>query len=88
MGWIGYQTLGRAQLGVGEVGRALRNFKVAFHLNPEDKELWTEDILWARHLEHQARLPQVLKEEGDQLVKERIKPQSILLPSPLDDEQQ
>jgi len=74
--WVGYQTLGRAQLGVGEVGGALRNFKVAFHLNPGDQEIWTEDILWAKHLLHQASLPVEIK-EGEEEPRERIKPESL-----------
>jgi len=45
--WVAHQTLGRAQMGMGEVKLALRSFKVAFHLNPDDKELRTDDLGWA-----------------------------------------
>ena len=45
--WVGYQTLGRAQMGIGEVKLALRNFQVAVHLNPADEELRKDDLEWA-----------------------------------------
>ena len=32
-----HQTLGRAQLGLGEVKLAVRSFSVALHLNPADE---------------------------------------------------
>ena len=48
--WVGYQTLGRAQMGVGEVKLALKNFQVAVHLNPEDEELRKDDLGWAVNL--------------------------------------
>ena len=45
--FIGHQTLGRAQMGLGEVELAVKSFQKAVHLNPEDKELRTEDLEWA-----------------------------------------
>jgi len=45
--WVGYQTLGRAQMGIGEVKLALRSFQVAVHLNPAEKELRNDDLDWA-----------------------------------------
>lgn len=48
--WVGFQTLGRAQLALGEVKLALRSFSVAFHLNPGDEELFHDDLNWVVEL--------------------------------------
>ena len=48
--WVGYQTLGRAQIGLGEVGLAVKSFQRALHLNPADQELRKEDLDWALSL--------------------------------------
>lgn len=45
--WVAWQTLGRAQLNLGEVRLAVRSFSKAVLINPCDQELWTEDLLWA-----------------------------------------
>ena len=45
--WVAHQTLGRAQMGIGEVRLALRSFKVALHLNPDNEELRIDDLGWA-----------------------------------------
>ena len=45
--WVGHQTLGRAQMGLGEVGMAVRSFERALHLNPADQELREDDLQWA-----------------------------------------
>eukprot|EP00090_Calanus_glacialis_P023571 TRINITY_DN36437_c0_g1_i1.p1 TRINITY_DN36437_c0_g1~~TRINITY_DN36437_c0_g1_i1.p1 ORF type:complete len:201 (+),score=64.08 TRINITY_DN36437_c0_g1_i1:39-641(+) len=45
--WVGHQTLGRAQMGIGEVKLALRSFQVALHLNPDSEELREDDLRWA-----------------------------------------
>lgn len=72
--WPIYQTLGRAQLGLGEVYLALRNFQIAFHLKPSEEELWTEDILWAKHLIDQSDIvARSRQEEGEATL--RIKPE-------------
>lgn len=47
--WLAHQTLGRAQLGVGEVHMALKCFSKAFHIQPSDEQL-QEDITWANSL--------------------------------------
>jgi len=76
--WPGYQTLGRAQLGLGELSLALRNFKVAFHLNPAQTEIWTEDIVWTKHLllkAHVADNDKITSEES--ITNRRIKPDSL-----------
>ncbi|KAK6188338.1 hypothetical protein SNE40_004530 [Patella caerulea] len=48
--WVGYQTLGRAQLNLGEVKLAVVNFSKAVHLNPGEEELWEEDLRWSVEL--------------------------------------
>lgn len=42
--WVGLQTLGRAQLGLGEVGLAVKTFSRAVHICPDQQELWREDL--------------------------------------------
>ena len=42
--WVGLQTLGRAQLGLGEVGLAVKTFSRAVHIRPDQQELWREDL--------------------------------------------
>ncbi|KAL5022578.1 hypothetical protein ScPMuIL_001733 [Solemya velum] len=49
--WVGYQTLGRIQLGIGEVGLAIKSFSRALLINPANSELWTEDLQWACSLQ-------------------------------------
>ncbi|XP_076844388.1 tetratricopeptide repeat protein 33 isoform X2 [Brachyhypopomus gauderio] len=56
--WEAWQTLGRAQLNLGEVELAVRSFQVAVHLNPVERPLWEEDLNWALHLHHQKRIAQ------------------------------
>ncbi|KAF7659740.1 hypothetical protein LDENG_00293510 [Lucifuga dentata] len=51
--WEGWQTLGRAQLNLGEVDLAVRSFQVAVHLCPSERGLWQEDLAWARKLQKQ-----------------------------------
>lgn len=46
----GYQTLGRCYLGTGDVQKALKTFQLAYHLNPNLKEIYDEDICWAQEL--------------------------------------
>ncbi|XP_062569792.1 tetratricopeptide repeat protein 33-like [Saccostrea cucullata] len=65
--WVGHQTLGRAQLGLGDVAMAVKSFSRAVHLYPDDEELWKEDLLWAKSLLDQQRVTQAeqpTKEEG------------------------
>ncbi|KAM9735703.1 tetratricopeptide repeat protein 33 isoform 1-T3 [Menidia menidia] len=51
--WEGWQTLGRAQLNLGEVDLAVRSFQIAVHLSPAEHALWQEDLKWARTLQKQ-----------------------------------
>nr|XP_046230632.1 tetratricopeptide repeat protein 33 [Scatophagus argus]XP_046230633.1 tetratricopeptide repeat protein 33 [Scatophagus argus]XP_046230634.1 tetratricopeptide repeat protein 33 [Scatophagus argus]XP_046230635.1 tetratricopeptide repeat protein 33 [Scatophagus argus] len=51
--WEGWQTLGRAQLNLGEVDLAVRSFQVAIHLCPSEPSLWQEDLAWACRLQKQ-----------------------------------
>uniref|UniRef100_A0AAY5L8C7 Tetratricopeptide repeat domain 33 n=2 Tax=Esox lucius TaxID=8010 RepID=A0AAY5L8C7_ESOLU len=66
--WEGWQTLGRAQLSLGEVDLAVRSFQVAVHLWPSERHLWSEDLAWARKLQRQRRaaLDQSRQEEEAQ----------------------
>ncbi|XP_070781049.1 tetratricopeptide repeat protein 33 [Enoplosus armatus] len=51
--WEGWQTLGRAQLNLGEVDLAVKSFQVAIHLCPSERTLWQEDLAWACRLQKQ-----------------------------------
>ncbi|XP_062456348.1 tetratricopeptide repeat protein 33 [Rhea pennata] len=54
--WDAWQTLGRAQLGLGEIALAIRSFQVSLHIFPMNPEVWEEDLSWARKLhEHQEK---------------------------------
>ncbi|XP_063962862.1 tetratricopeptide repeat protein 33-like [Lytechinus pictus] len=51
--WVAYQTLGRAQLGLGEITMAVKSFSRAVHMNPADSALWEDDLRWACSLRDQ-----------------------------------
>ncbi|KAF7243888.1 Tetratricopeptide repeat protein 33 [Varanus komodoensis] len=51
--WEAWQTLGRAQLGLGEIALAIRSFQIALHICPLSPELWNEDLSWARKLQRE-----------------------------------
>nr|CAB3267339.1 tetratricopeptide repeat protein 33 [Phallusia mammillata] len=42
--WIGWQTLGRAQMNLGHIQLAVKNFSRALHLNPLDNSLRKADL--------------------------------------------
>ncbi|XP_044132640.1 tetratricopeptide repeat protein 33 [Bufo gargarizans] len=51
----GWQTLGRAQLGIGEIAMAIRSFQIGIHICPSNMELWEEDLKWACKLLQEKR---------------------------------
>ncbi|XP_025028317.1 tetratricopeptide repeat protein 33 isoform X2 [Python bivittatus] len=53
--WEAWQTLGRAQLGLGEITLAIRSFQIALHIYPLSSELWNEDLSWAKKLQQQKK---------------------------------
>lgn len=53
--WDAWQTLGRAQLGLGEIALAIRSFQVSLHIFPMNPEVWKEDLSWARKLHEQQK---------------------------------
>ncbi|ELW53463.1 Tetratricopeptide repeat protein 33 [Tupaia chinensis] len=59
--WESWQTLGRAQLGLGEIILAIRSFQVALHIYPMNPEIWKEDLSWARTLQEQQKAAQRIK---------------------------
>ncbi|XP_078657097.1 tetratricopeptide repeat protein 33-like [Branchiostoma floridae x Branchiostoma belcheri] len=65
--WVAYQTLGRAQLGLGDLKLAISNFSKAIHLNPAcSKELWEDDLKWACSLlEEKKELERKAEEEEE-----------------------
>jgi len=67
--FIGLQTLGRAQMGLGEVELAVRSFASAVHLNPGDMELRKDDLEWALDLLKQKRQNNENGIEEDTVVK-------------------
>jgi tetratricopeptide (TPR) repeat protein len=66
--YIGYVTLGRGQMNIGEVKMAIKSFSQAVHLNPTDEEVWKEDLAWAVELwnTHQQAIEKQKKEENEQ----------------------
>ncbi|XP_071502117.1 tetratricopeptide repeat protein 33-like [Diadema antillarum] len=53
--WIAHQTLGRAQLGLGEITMAIKSFSRAIHINPAERDLWESDLQWAWSLQRRAK---------------------------------
>ncbi|KAM9441476.1 tetratricopeptide repeat protein 33 isoform 1-T1 [Clarias gariepinus] len=66
MWWEAWQTLGRAQLNLGEIELAVRSFQVALHLHPLERTLWEEDLRWALHLREQKHTVQQKTIQDDQ----------------------
>ncbi|XP_068709651.1 tetratricopeptide repeat protein 33-like [Montipora foliosa] len=61
--FVAHQTLGRAQMGYGDVEMGVKSFSRAVHLQPGDLEMWTEDLHWAWKLRDQKR--QKEKQDGN-----------------------
>ncbi|NXI43806.1 TTC33 protein, partial [Galbula dea] len=74
--WDAWQTLGRAQLGLGEIALAIRSFQVSLHIFPMNPEVWKEDLSWARKLHEQQK---ATKTEAVQLLtkEKELVPESI-----------
>lgn len=73
--WEAHQTLGRTQLGLGEVQLAQRCFSKAVHLRPDQKELWEDDLKWSHSLLFQhKKMPKVVvkanQESGNVIITE------------------
>lgn len=54
---IGWRTLGRAQLGFGDVDIAIKSFSKAIHLKPDDEECRKQDLEWAMELKEKRSQP-------------------------------
>ncbi|CAB1332508.1 unnamed protein product [Coregonus sp. 'balchen'] len=68
--WEGWQTLGRAQLSLGEVDLAVRFFQVAAHLCPSERPFWSEDLAWARRLQQQRLAARALSQREEDAQRE------------------
>ncbi|XP_070599509.1 tetratricopeptide repeat protein 33 [Erythrolamprus reginae] len=66
--WEAWQTLGRAQLGLGEITLAIRSFQVALHIYPLSSELWNEDLSWARKLQQQKKATKTETHQGAETI--------------------
>ncbi|XP_041083272.1 tetratricopeptide repeat protein 33 isoform X1 [Polyodon spathula] len=67
--WEAWQTLGRAQLNLGEVALAVKSFQTAIHICPAECHLWEEDLSWALKLRERQRAAEEaarLEEEAEQ----------------------
>ncbi|NXH03551.1 TTC33 protein, partial [Loxia leucoptera] len=68
--WDAWQTLGRAQLGLGEIALAIRSFQISLHIFPMNPEVWKEDLSWARKLQEQQKATKT--ESAQALAKELV----------------
>ncbi|VCX42973.1 unnamed protein product, partial [Gulo gulo] len=75
--WESWQTLGRAQLGLGEIVLAIRSFQVALHIYPMNPEIWKEDLSWARTLQEQQKVAQKIKKCDTSAEVTHFSPKSI-----------
>ncbi|XP_064336365.1 tetratricopeptide repeat protein 33 isoform X1 [Camelus dromedarius] len=75
--WESWQTLGRAQLGLGEIVLAIRSFQVALHIYPMNPEMWKEDLSWARTLQEQQKVAQRIKKSDASAEVTQFSPKSI-----------
>ncbi|CAH3124160.1 unnamed protein product [Porites lobata] len=82
--FVAHQTLGRAQMGFGDPEMGVKSFSKAVHLQPDDLEMWTEDLHWAWKLRDQKR--QQDKEKLDSISTQHSKELSELYTADLDTE--
>ncbi|XP_069897191.1 tetratricopeptide repeat protein 33 isoform X1 [Dipodomys merriami] len=75
--WESWQTLGRAQLGLGEIVLAIRSFQIALHIYPMNPEIWQEDLSWARTLQEQQKVAQRVKKSEAPSGATQFSPKSI-----------
>uniref|UniRef100_A0A8C8IX26 Tetratricopeptide repeat protein 33 n=1 Tax=Oncorhynchus tshawytscha TaxID=74940 RepID=A0A8C8IX26_ONCTS len=75
--WEGWQTLGRAQLSLGEVDLAVRSFQVAVHLCPSERPLWSDDLAWARQLLQQRRTAQNQTQREEEAQRDVLNPPEL-----------
>lgn len=59
--YVAYQTLGRAQMGYGDVEMGVKSFSKAILLQPDESEMWSEDLHWAWKLREQTRKQDEIK---------------------------
>nr|XP_058959358.1 tetratricopeptide repeat protein 33-like [Pocillopora verrucosa] len=59
--YVAYQTLGRAQMGYGDVEMGVKSFSKAILLQPDESEMWSEDLHWAWKLREQKRKQDEIK---------------------------
>ncbi|XP_039606565.1 tetratricopeptide repeat protein 33 [Polypterus senegalus] len=78
--WEAWQTLGRAQLNLGEINLALKSFQIAIHIFPGDRSLWEDDLSWAQHLKEEKR---AVEERGS--LKEQDKKEITVSPALIPD---
>jgi len=53
---VAWQTLGRTQLGFGDILSAVSSFEKALHLKPDDEEIRDVDLKWALELAEQKKV--------------------------------
>ncbi|KAJ8339349.1 hypothetical protein SKAU_G00361350 [Synaphobranchus kaupii] len=70
--WEAWQTLGRAQLSLGEVDLAVRNFQVAIHLCPAERPLWEDDLCWAQKLQRQSKVSREKAKEEEEVKRQLL----------------
>uniref|UniRef100_A0AAZ3R8J0 Tetratricopeptide repeat protein 33 n=1 Tax=Oncorhynchus tshawytscha TaxID=74940 RepID=A0AAZ3R8J0_ONCTS len=75
--WEGWQTLGRAQLSLGEVDLAVRSFQVAVHLCPSERPLRSEDLVWARQLLQQRLTAQNQTQREEEAQRDVLNPPEL-----------
>ncbi|KAM7077755.1 LOW QUALITY PROTEIN: tetratricopeptide repeat protein 33-like [Ciconia maguari] len=68
-------SLGRAQLGLGEIALAIQSFQASLHIFPMNPEVWKEDLSWARKLHEEQKATKT--EAVQALAKEKAAQESV-----------